>query len=95
MERENVYFEDVPEKNYKAPNVWGICFVDSADNDYTFYPAIIFGDDLQSINESDIRYVFTPDTAFRIGRRLIEYSLRCMYYKKRKRAPKTFKPWFK
>lgn len=95
MKRDKVYVEEVKPKDYETPACWGVCFVDSADNDYTFYPAIIFGDELHTIVDSDTRYVLSPDTALRLGLRVIEYSLRCMWYKKRKKSPKTFKTWFK
>ena len=90
-----MYKETIEGADYKAPECWGVCFVDSADNDYTFYPAIIFGDDLDSLHLSDTRYVFDPKTALRIGVRVVEYSVRCMLYKARKKAPKSFKPWIK
>ena len=94
MKKEHIYREDLDEMIYATPKCWGVCFVDSEDNDYTFYPGLIFGDELDEIHNSSIRYVFSPDTAFRLGLKIIEYSLRCMWYKKKKKKPKSFKSWF-
>ena len=95
MKKDKVYYEEVPGRDYEVPKCWAACFVDSPENDYTFYPAIVFGDDLETQYESGTGYVFDWKTALRIGIRITEYSLRCALYKARKRAPKTFKPWFK
>ena len=95
MKKDKVYYEDLPERDYKMPKCWAACFVDSLENDYTFYPAIVFGDDLETLHESETGYMFDWKSALRIGIRITEYSRRCGLYKLRKRAPKNFRPWFK
>lgn len=97
MKIEKSYHENSEMENYKIPECWGVCFADSDENNYTFYPTIVFGDNLETLHYSNDcdRYMLDWIPALRLGIRLVEYSLRCAWYKKRKRAPKSFKPWFK